>query len=132
MPGNKRQKAPDVFRETDFFLAKKSGFDQAFPQIASLSGTVEEDGDGVNDRLSVRHLGKDTGEYFDCSNPLCYNGGFSLGDILRSMIASGDTHKEDTRLCKGYEGSAKGRRRYQDCMNSFRIMVDIEYREGDR
>ena len=131
MPDNKRQKASDVFRETDFFLAKKSGFDQAFPQVATLSGTVEEDGDGVSERLRVQHLGKDTGEYFDCSNPLCYNGGFSLGDILRSMIASRDTHKEDTRFCQGYEGSPKGRRRYRDCMNSFRIKVDIEYRDDE-
>ena len=112
MPDDKRQKASDVFRETNFFLAKKSRF-QAFPQIATLSGTVEEDGDGVSERFGVRSLGKDTGEYFDCSNPLCYN-------------------KEDTRLCEGYEGSPKGRRRYQDCMNSFRIKVDIKYRDGDR
>ena len=56
MPDNKRQKASDVFRETDFFLAKKSGFDQAFPQIATLSGTVEEDGDGVSDRLDQPFL----------------------------------------------------------------------------
>ena len=128
MPGDKRQKASDVFRETDFFIAKKSGFDEAFPEIASLSGKVEEDGDGVSSLLRVRHLSKGTGEFFDCSNPRCYNGGFSLGSILRSMVASGATHKEDTLFCQGYEGSPKGRRRYRDCMNSFRVAVNVEYR----
>ncbi|MYG13168.1 MAG: hypothetical protein F4171_10280 [Gammaproteobacteria bacterium] len=131
MPPNKRQKASDVFRDTNFFIAKKSDFDAAFPEIANLSGTVEEDGDGVSSRLRVRHLGKDTGEYFDCSNPLCYNGGFSLGNLLRSMVGSRATHKQDTLFCQGYEGSPKGRRRYRDCMNSFRIAIDIEYRDPE-
>ena len=128
MSNNKRQKASDIFRETNYLFAKKSGFDQAFPQIASLSGTVEEDGDGVSNWRRVRHLSKDAGEYFDCSNSLCYNGGFSVGNILRGMVASGTTHKEDTLFCQGHEGSPKGRRRYRDCMNSFRVNVDIKYR----
>ena len=52
MSSNRREKASDVFRETNFLFAKKSGFDQAFPQIASLSGTVEENGDGVSEAAS--------------------------------------------------------------------------------
>lgn len=131
MSRNKRQKASDVFRETEFLFAKKSGFDQAFPQIASLSGTVEEDGDGVSKWRRIRYLSKETGEYFDCSNPLCYNGGFSVGNILRGMVASGATREEDTHFCQGYEGSPKGRRRDRDCMNSFRVTVDIEYRTSE-
>ena len=96
---NRRQKASDVFQETNFLFSKKSGFDQAFPQIASLKGTVEENGDGVSERRRISHLGKDTGEYFNCSNPLCYNGGFSVGGILRGMVVSGTTHKEDSLFC---------------------------------
>ncbi|MDE2823841.1 MAG: hypothetical protein OXK79_10090 [Chloroflexota bacterium] len=131
MPRNKRQKASDVFRETNFVFATKSGFDQAFPEITTVSGTVEEDGDGVSDWRRTRHISENTGEYFDCSNPLCYNGGFSLGGILRAMVATRATHKEDTLFCQGYEGSPKGRRRYRDCMNSFRVTVDIQYRDSD-
>ena len=131
MSSSRRQKASDVFQETNLLFAKKSGFDQAFPQIASLSGTVEEDGDGVSEWRRIRHLSKDTGEYFDCSNPLCYNGGFSVGSILRGMVASGTTHKEDNLFCQGYEGSPRGRRRDRDCMNSFRVTVDIEYRASE-
>ena len=131
MASKSRQKASDVFRESNFLFATKSGFDKAFPQIANLSGTVAEDGNGVSNWRSVRRVSKDTGEFFDCSNPRCYNGGFSVGDILRGMVASRTKHKEDTRYCQGYEGSPKGRRRYRHCMNRFFVAIDIEYRDPD-
>ena len=85
MPRDKRQKASDVFRTTNSFFAKKSSFDEAFPQIASLSCKVEEDGDGVSSWSHARHYGKGTGEYVDCSNPLCYNGGFSLAEPVNDI-----------------------------------------------
>ena len=98
MLGKSRQKASDIFQETSFFIAKKSGFDQAFPQIASLSGTVEDNRDDISDWRRVRQISQDTGEYFDCSNPPCYKGGFSVGDILRGIVASGAKHKEDNPI----------------------------------
>ena len=81
-------KASDVFREANFLLANKGTFDEAFPGVADISIEVEEDGDGVShwrgkaNKRTYRkpHL---PGEYVNCSNPTCYNGGVSIGSILR-------------------------------------------------
>lgn len=67
------------------------------------------------------------GEYINCINPLCYNGGFSLGALLRYMVANGTTELDDHKICQGHEGSPKGRRNYGPCSNAFRVKVKIEY-----
>jgi len=126
-----RKKASDVFRESNFVFSQKVSFEEAFPEIADLKVIVEESGHGVREWNRVRHYGKNIGEYIDCSNPLCYNGGFSLGSILREMVRKRETHREETAICQGYEGSPKGRRKYRDCMNFFKITVDIQYKPNE-
>ncbi len=126
-----RKKASDVFRESNFVFVEKVAFEKAFPEIEDVSVVVEEQGDGVSKWTSTRSYGKSSvGEYIDCSNPLCYNGGFSIGSILREMVRNKDTHKEASEGCRGYEGSPKGRRKYRDCMNYFKIKIDIKYKTG--
>jgi hypothetical protein len=129
---DKRQKASDVFAETNFFLGEKVGFEAAFPQIEDLIVEVEEKGDGVPWDGKQYRYGKTTGgEYVNCSNPRCYNGGFHLGGIIRSMISQKQTNLETSTICQGQEGSPKGRRIYQECMNYFKIKVSITYKQGD-
>ena len=131
MARDQRQKASDVFREANYPFAEKVGFKEAFPQIAKLNAIVEQKGYGVADWNRTQTLGKGVGEFVDCANPICYRGGFSLGNILRQMVRDRQTHQETTAVCQGYEGSPKGRRRYRSCINSFRITVDIEYRQDN-
>ena len=84
------------------------------------------------DKPSIRAYDENTlGEYIDCSNRLCYGGGFSIGQVLREMVDGKQTHRETTRGCRGYEGSPKGRRRYRSCVNHWKITVDIEYSVKD-
>jgi hypothetical protein len=125
-----RKKASDVFRDTNYMFSKKVGFDQAFPEIEDLKVVVEQDGHGIREYNKTRHYGKDVVEYIDCSNSLCYNGGFSIGGILRDMVRNRETHREDLALCQGYEGSPKGRRRYRSCINSFQFKIDIKYKDA--
>ena len=69
------------------------------------------------------------GEFINCSNPRCYNGGSNIGEILRGMVGQRSTSYRDARIpCQGYEGSPKGRRKYGMCMNVFRVEVTITYR----
>jgi len=130
MARDTRQKASDVFRETNFFLGEKVAFAKAFPSIETLRVEVEEDGDGVRyewGRVSV-YTQERSGEYINCSNLLCYNGGFRLGDILRHIVENKLTHHEAFEVCQGYEGSPKGRRKYRSCCNSFKVKVTITYK----
>ncbi len=128
---DRRGKASDIFAKSDFLFAEKtSSFEKAFPTIASFQVRVEEDGRGVERWNHVRHYGRNqVGEYLDCSNPLCYGGGFHLGNMVRTMEYSRTTHEQDTFFCNGYEGSPKGRKRYGPCMNSFNATIDVEYKE---
>lgn len=123
-----RKKASDVFLETNYFMRNKTTFEKAFPQIEDLKILVEESGEGVSDGKGVSYFNNDSGEYVNCSNPLCYNGGFSVGGILRNMVQDKQTHYEGTKFCKGYEGSPKGRIKYEDCDNFFKVSVDIKYK----
>lgn len=132
MSRRKRMKASDVFREADY--AFRSGptlsFEEAFPEIEEVLIEVDEIGDGVDRGLGSRRYTKNSfGEYINCSNPVCYKGGFSIGAILRGMVASRRTDFETTKGCQGYEGSPKGRRYYRPCSNGFKIRVHIDYKD---
>lgn len=124
-----RKKASDIFRESTPFFGQKVDFDKAFPQIKDLTVEVIEYGDGIynSQSKSIYNRGNLPGEYVNCSNPLCYNGGFSLGGILREMVRNKQTILETSKSCKGYEGSPKGRRKYGPCMNCFNIKAAIQY-----
>ncbi len=124
-------KASDVFREADFIFARKVSFAEAFPMIETIDIVVRENGDGVPAWRRERFLGKATaGEYVDCSNPLCFDGGVSIGKLVRAMVAAGDSDSHEAyELCQGNEGSPKGRRIYRNCLNSFKLDIHIDYLE---
>jgi len=125
-----RKKASEVFRDANFVFSKKVSFDEEFPEIEDVKIVVRQSGRGIRDWNSVSHYGK-VGEYIDCANPLCYRGGFSIGDILRSMVRDRQEHYEGSHFCQGYEGSPKGRRKYGPCMNGFHVTVDITYKSRE-
>lgn len=132
MPIKNRKKASEVFAKKKEFLAgQKVSFDKAFPMIDDVTVEVKERGKGVFLDGISRYKKGFIGEYIDCSNSLCYNGGFSIGHILREMIDQKQTDLETSKSCQGYEGSPKGRRRYRICVNSFKIKVHIKYKEEE-
>lgn len=126
---DERKKAMDVFRESNFLFSEKVQFEEAFPMIEEINIEVKENGHGVYQWNENSHYSKSyiPGEYINCKNPLCYNGGFSIGSILREMIAMRQTNLETVKICQGHEGSPKGRKIYRKCLNSFHIKVFIKY-----
>lgn len=126
-----RMKASDVFRKTESLFSTKVSFDEAFPGIEDVSVEVEEYGRGVTLEFNRLIYKKgEIGEYINCRNPLCYNGGFSIGEILREMVRNKQVDSVTSKLCQGYEGSPKGRKRYKPCMNGFKVKVHIKYKES--
>ena len=68
-------------------------------------------------------------EYVNCSNKLCYNGGVSVCDVLRHMVDAKLTEYEsEVRICQGYEGSPKGRRRRNPCVHTFKVEARVKYK----
>jgi hypothetical protein len=126
---NKRPKANDIFQQSNYVFGQKVEFEEAFPQIDDITVKVRESGAGVYGSYE-RTLGKTSiGQYVNCSNPICHNGGFSLANILYSMVRERKTEHESTEICQGYEGSPKGKRVYRKCINTFRVYVSIKYKE---
>lgn len=131
MGQNDRKKAQDVFKDTNYAFAEKSSFEKAFPTISDIKVKVIESGEGVEEWNRERYFSKaNAGEYINCSNRLCYNGGFRLGEIIRYMESLNLTEYETSRHCQGYEGSPKGRKKYDNCYNRFDIKVEIKYKEN--
>jgi len=132
MNTQKRQKASDVFADSNLLFRRKGTFEEAFPQIEDITIEVEETdfgmaGSGPNSRFTKDNI-KYMGEYVDCSNPLCYNGGVAVGSLIKDMIYSKQPELETTEICKGYEGSPKGRRKYGDCLHMFKVKIQIKYK----
>ena len=133
----RHQKATDVFLETKWFLGEPVSFAKAFPRIASLRVRVK--GSGYYDRPLAgfkddgwrTYTESTTGEYIDCRNPVCYNGGFRVAEQLRFMEQAGETHREWTASCQGFEGSPKGRKRYRPCDEHWKVVVDVTYKEPE-
>ena len=123
-----RDKASDVFKNAEYVFARKGSFEEVFPMIEDIDIKVEHLGHyGVHEWNNVQHF-KKTGEYIDCTNSVCYNGGFSVGELIRKMVDAHETHSESHKFCQGFEGSPKGKRRYRSCTNSWNVTIDIKYK----
>jgi len=130
MSNDKRMKASDVFRESEYVFSSKTSFEEAFPQIKNVEIEVEEIGVGVSQWIGKSVYTRHVGEFIDCHNPTCYNGGFSIGKLLREMVKTRQTDLEETEFCQGNEGSPKGKRLYRKCWNKFNVKVHIDYKES--
>ena len=132
MAGNKRQKASDVFREGNQVFGGPKGvpFAEGFPTVEAVKVEVEESGRGVRQGWGPAvYTHEHLPEYIDCSNPLCHNGGFHLGRIIRSMVTDKRTEEEiPYKGCQGNEGSAKGRKISGPCGNSFKVRIEVTYK----
>jgi len=124
---DRRLKAQDVFNQSSLFFDQKITFENAFPEVEECIVEVEESGHGVSEWGRERTY-RNPGQYINCSNTLCYNGGFSIGSEIRDMVRKRETEREDSALCQGNEGSPKGRRIYRKCMNFFKFKIRIEYK----
>ena len=126
-----RMKASDVYRESKSLLPKTASFSDVFPEIKDLSIEIEQDS-FHNKKLdtikSFYDIKNPPGPFIDCDNPFCYNGGFNIGNILKYMIVRKETEEENTISCQGYEGSPKGRRKDDDCLNQFNYKIKIKYK----
>jgi hypothetical protein len=129
MSGYYRKKASEIHRDTDYLFSRKGTFEEAFPEIDEVVVEFEEHGHVPRAYQHKRKYTKDNlGEYIDCSNPPCYDGGFSIGRILREMVAKRQTKLETTKCCQGNEASPKGKRIYRSCANFFKVKVNIKYK----
>jgi len=125
----RREKASDVFKQGGYLLDQRATFAEVFPEIQTLQLEVKELGKGCRSG-SVRTYTHERfpGEFVNCSNSLCYNGGVSVAAVVHEAYRQRLTGHAVTRWCQGFNGSPKGRKNYGPCTNEFQISLIITYR----
>jgi len=66
-------------------------------------------------------------EHVDCNNPLCFNGGFSLGEVLREMVGSRQEEFIGTSFCTGQEGDPEEEGPHPSCATRFEIQAELRF-----
>ncbi len=102
--------------------------------------------DGTLDKLdriqiSVKEVGKNAEpfelriihkdavrEHVDCNNPSCFNGGFSLGDVLREMVHGHQEEFIGTSFCTGQEGNPEDLSPHPSCGTRFEVEATLRFR----
>jgi hypothetical protein len=64
-----------------------------------------------------------------CSNAFCGRGGMSVDAAVSRAIRERKTEYEEAHMCRGFEGSPKGRRYHRSCMHCFTVTVRLRYKE---
>lgn len=106
-----REKLTDVIKKWGYvFSPRAASFQEAYPTIAQLRVEVTEDqtlmgGSARRWTITESHFRHTV----DCSNPLCYRGGVTIGWMIHDMAYSKETNREETKRCEGYEGSPQGK-----------------------
>lgn len=133
MANTPHEKLTDVLNKSEPLLGGKiNSFAEAYPTISKLRVEItesemvwpKEHGSWVMTERDFRHA-------INCSNPVCHGGGIELGWIIHDMASRKLTSHEETRRCRGYEGSPKGRRRDRSCLHVFSVKATVEYKADE-
>lgn len=125
-----RPKAQDIFNESTFVWGEKTTFENAFPTVQECIVEVEESGH-VEPNTSRKRTYRNPGEYINCSNRYCYNGGFDIGSEIREMVRKMENEREGNAICQGAEASPKGKRIHRKCINFFKYKISLKLKATD-
>lgn len=98
------------------------GIEELCMEVEELKSVIRRDSE-----KSMVFRNEDIPNYLNCSNPICHGGGMVVSGIVENMIQQKKEYYELAEKCTGYEGSPKGRRRYQSCVHGFAIKIRIKY-----
>ncbi len=112
------------------FLGTVSSSREAYPEVKSLRFEGREHGDLASgmDQRDVYYTECNLPGKIPCGNPRCQQGGYDLNATLMTLMGNRDTSYEIDWSCDGHEGTPKGRRIGDPCMNSIRAKLTITYR----
>lgn len=110
-------------------------FDKAFPELEEALIQYYEIGDGIETMRGFPPPGTYTNPHqvkeprMRCSNNRCKRGGYDIEQEIRNMIYSRVTEREFILHCEGDEGSPKGRKKGQPCMNMLHVRLKLKYKD---
>ncbi len=112
------------------FIGTLSSFHQAYPEVKTLRFDGKEQGDLASgfDQRNLNYTESSLPSTIPCGNPRCQQGGYDLNATLMSLTNTSETSYDIDWLCGGHEGTPKGRRIGDPCMNSITGKLTITYR----
>jgi hypothetical protein len=115
-----------------------SSFGNAFPDLEEALIQYHETGDGVETVRGFPPPGTYTNPHrvpeqrMRCSNDRCKRGGFDIEYEIRSMVYGKATDREFVLHCEGDEGSPKGRKKGERCMDMLHVRLKLKYKDGPK
>lgn len=103
--------------------------DGTLDKLTRIHVTVKEKG-VCAEPFELRIIHRESArEHVDCNNPNCFNGGFSLGNVLREMVAGRQEEFIGTSFCTGQEGDPEETLLpHPSCGTRFEIEATLRYR----
>lgn len=114
-----------------FLGGEPTTFKKAYPKVESLRAEVSQHGDVEWEYQ--KHQTFDSSNVpaeIRCGNPRCRQGGFSMQRLIDYMVYGGKTEHEDTLHCDGHEGSPKGRRKGDPCINYLKVKITLKLKDS--
>jgi hypothetical protein len=66
-------------------------------------------------------------ELIPCHNPLCFDGGFSLGDLLRELVNNKQEEFIGTSFCTGREGDPEESKDRPSCATRYDVEILLRF-----
>jgi len=102
--------------------------DGTLDRVQSLRVTVTEKGRNAEPfpwRMNAREAVR---ERIPCHNPDCFDGGFSLGDVLRDMVRGQQAEYVGTCFCTGQEGDPELPGPRPSCATRYDVEAAVHFR----
>ncbi|MEJ7637351.1 MAG: hypothetical protein WKF75_04995 [Singulisphaera sp.] len=116
--------------EHTFLGGEPTIFKNAYPKIESLRIEVFQHGDMEWEHQKHQLFSEaNVPAEIPCGNGHCRQGGFSMRCLIDYMVYGNKTDHEDTMHCRGHEGSPKGRRKGDPCMNYIKVKITLRPKE---
>lgn len=113
-----------------FLGGEPTTFKNVYPKIESLTAEVFQHGDVEREHQKHQTFNEsNVPADIPCGNPRCRQGGFSMQRLIDFVVCSDKTEHEDTMHCEGQEGSPKGRRKGDPCMNYIKVKITLRPKE---
>lgn len=113
---------------TKFLKGKPASFHEVYPTVKSLQLIGVQEGNlGRESLKNINYTESSIPAMIKCGNLRCQQGGYEIQNLLDTLVLSQETLFEETYYCKGHEGSPKGRRKDESCMNSIKFTLQIQY-----
>jgi hypothetical protein len=102
--------------------------DGTLDPLASLAISISEKGRNA-EPFTVRMTAREAvRERIPCNNPDCFDGGFSLGDLLRELMRNGQADYIGTCFCTGQEGDPEMPGPRVSCATRYSVEITLRRR----